>query len=103
MDGRAARRGLAASKLPGIVMDDTQAKLTGDWVTSSASAGGGVDGSYKHDANADKGQKSARFELKVPIDGRYEVRFAYTPNPNRATNVPVTIESAEGSRTVKRL
>jgi hypothetical protein len=98
--GRAARRGLAASKLPGIVMDDAQARLTGDWVTSSASAGGGVDGSYKHDANADKGQKSARFELKVPKDGRYEVRFAYTPNPNRATNVPVTIESADGSKTV---
>jgi hypothetical protein len=35
--------------------------------------------------------------LKVPKDGRYEVKFAYTPNPNRATNVPVTIESADGA------
>lgn len=96
--GPAVRRGLEASKLPGIVMDDKRAALTGDWVTSSAA--GGIDGSYQHDGNADKGHKSARFELKVPRDGRYEVRFAYTPNPNRATNVPVTIESADGDKTV---
>jgi hypothetical protein len=97
--GAAARRGLSSAKLPGIVVDDKQAKLTGEWITSSAS-GGGIDRSYQHDGNADKGQKSARFELKVPKDGRYEVRFAYTTNPNRATNVPVTIESADGSKTV---
>lgn len=97
--GAAARRGLSSANLPGIVMDDKQARLTGEWITSSAS-GGGIDGSYQHDGNADKGHKSARFELKVPKDGRYEVRFAYTTNPNRATNVPVTIEAANGSKTV---
>jgi hypothetical protein len=96
--GPAVRRGLASSKLPGIVIDDKHAKLTGDWVTSSAI--GGIDGSYQHDGNTDKGHKSARFEIEVPKDGRYQVRFAYTPNPNRATNVPVTIESADGSKTV---
>lgn len=96
--GPVVRRGLAASKLPGIVMDDKRAVLTGDWVTRSAA--GGIDGSYQHDGNVDKGRKSARFELKIPRDGRYEVRFAYTPNPNRATNVPVTIESADGNKTV---
>lgn len=96
--GKAVRRGVASAKLPGLVMDDAQAKLTGDWVISSAQ--GGIDGSYHHDANSEKGHKSARFELKVPKDGRYEVRFAYTPHANRATNVPVTIESADGSKTV---
>lgn len=97
--GPAARRGPSSASLPGIVMDDKGAKLTGEWITSSAE--GGIDGSYQHDGNADKGQKSARFELKVPRDGRYEVRFAYTPHPNRATNVPVTIETAEGSKTIR--
>ncbi len=29
------------------------------------------------------------------------MRLAYTPNPNRATNVPVTIEHAGGTTTVK--
>ncbi len=28
------------------------------------------------------------------------MRLAYTPNPNRATNVPVTVEGAEGRKTV---
>jgi hypothetical protein len=97
--GPAARRGLSSATLPGIVMDDKQAKLTGQWITSSAE--GGIDRSYQHDGNIDKGQKSARFELKVPKDGRYEVRFAYTPHPNRATNVPVTVESAQGSKTMR--
>jgi len=96
--GAAVRRGISSSTLPGIVMDDKQAKLTGEWVPSSAS--GGIDRGYQHDGNSGKGQKSARFELKIPRDGRYEVRFAYTANPNRATNVPVTIESADGSKTV---
>lgn len=96
--GERRPRGLDSSNLPGIVMDDAKATLTGDWVTSSAQ--GGIDGSYRHDGNSDKGHKFARFVLNVPKDGRYEVRFAYTPHANRATNVPVTIESAEGSKTV---
>jgi hypothetical protein len=96
--GERHRRGPDSSKLPGIVMDDAKATLTGDWVTSSAQ--GGIDGSYRHDGNSDKGHKSARFVLHVPKDGRYEVRFAYTPHANRATNVPVTVESAEGSKTI---
>jgi len=91
--GPAAHRGKTAASLPGIVVDDKKAKLTGEWLAGS---GNGIDHGYQHDGNTGKGQKSARFQLKVPTDGRYEVRFAYTPNPNRATNIPVTIESADG-------
>ena len=36
----------------------------------------------------------------IPQTGHYEVRFAYTPQPNRATNVPVTILHADGESTV---
>jgi hypothetical protein len=89
---------IQASALAGIVMDDEQAKLTGDWPQGSLSAG--VDGHYRHDDNKDKGHKSARFELKVPSAGRYEVRFAYIPASNRATNVPITIDTADGRKTV---
>jgi hypothetical protein len=87
-----------AGDLPGIVMNDSKAQLTGQWKRGSFQVG--IDGDYQHDLNADKGHKSARFELKVPADGKYEVRFAYVPSSNRATNVPVTVESAEGSKTV---
>jgi len=36
----------------------------------------------------------------LPQSGRYEVRFAYTAQANRATNVPVTILHADGENTV---
>ena len=36
----------------------------------------------------------------MPRDGRYEVRLAYVANPNRATNVPVSVESGDGTKTV---
>jgi hypothetical protein len=83
--------------LPGIVIDNTDAKLTGDWTRSSAIPGH-VGADYLHDANEGKGTKSATFTAKIPKAARYEIRVAYTANPNRATNVPVTIESASGVR-----
>jgi hypothetical protein len=88
-----------AAELSGIVVNDSAAKLTGEWARGSFRSG--VEGDYQHDQNADKGKKSARFEVKIPADGKYEVRFAYVPNGNRATNVPVTVESAVGDKTVK--
>ncbi|EDY16353.1 putative secreted protein-putative xanthan lyase related [Chthoniobacter flavus Ellin428] len=88
----------AAKDLPGIVMDDADAQYVGEWQASSSS--GGVDGMYRHDMNQGKGEKSARFELHVPKDGKYEVRFAYTTAPNRATNVPVSVKHANGENSI---
>jgi hypothetical protein len=85
--------------LPGLVIDDDRATLTGDW-TESSSIGGFVGTGYLHDGDEGKGRKRARFAASVPKAGRYEVRVAYTANPNRASNVPVTIEAADGTRTV---
>jgi len=87
--------GIDPKTLPGIVVDNTQAKLTGDW-PQSASIGGYVGTEYLHDGNDSKGMKSATFMAKIPKAGRYEVRVAYTANANRASNVPVTIESKSG-------
>ncbi len=86
---------LTADKLTGIVADDEEARFTGVW-TASNFGGGGLEGSSHHDANGEKGAKSARYELKVPAAGEYEVRLSYTPSSNRATNVPVAIEHASG-------
>ena len=86
-----------SADLPGIVVDESKAKLTGEWARGAFA---GIDEGYLHDQNDGKGQKSARFEIKVPREGRYEVRLAYVANPNRATNVPVSVESAEGTKTV---
>ena len=54
-----------------------------------------------HDGNEDKGSKSVRFEAKLPKPGRYDVRLYYSPNPNRATNVPVTVHHADGSESIR--
>jgi hypothetical protein len=53
-----------------------------------------------HDNNEGKGTKSVRFEYQPEKAGRYEVRCSYTAHPNRATNVPVTVRSADGVATL---
>ena len=80
--------------------DNTAAKLTGDWL-HSATINGFIGTDYLHDGDTSKGDLRAEFTIKVPKSGRYEVRVAYTPNANRATNVPISITSADGKQTVK--
>ena len=97
-----SRAGLDPAKLPGLVADDPDAKLTGDW-THAAATGGHVGPGYLHDGNEGKGKKKATFVLAVKEAGEYDVRLAYTPNNNRATNVPVTVSGVAGggSKTAK--
>jgi hypothetical protein len=90
--------GLDPRKLPGIVLDDTQAERTGEWVVSDYSKPFIGEG-YCHDGNAGKGQKSLRFRLNVPRPGKYEMRLAYSALNNRATRVPVKITTASGTTT----
>jgi hypothetical protein len=87
-----------SAKLPGIVMDDSQAERVGHWLGSSY--GNPVDGASIHDENAEKGAKSVIYRLKIPASGRYEVRVSFASAPNRASNVPVSIEHAVGTETV---
>ena len=101
--GPKSHAGVDPRKLQGIVVDDRQAKFTGEWASSTfTSSYVGV--GYAHD-KFDKlhppGHKEARFELPVKTAGRYEVRIAYSALPNRATNVPVTIATADGPQTVR--
>ncbi|MFI4859440.1 MAG: FAD-dependent oxidoreductase [Phycisphaerales bacterium JB063] len=81
-------------------MDDSEAELIGPWLTSRV-VGSAVGGSYRHDDNANKGEAGARFTIDVPEPGRYEVRLAYTPHANRATEVPVEVEHARGNRRLR--
>lgn len=97
--GDAGKAGLDPTKLPGLVIDDADAKLTGDWHQSSAT-GKWIGRSYSHDGGSKDGQCSAKFEFKLPKPGRYEVRLAYSSTSNRASNVPVEIQHQGGSKTV---
>jgi hypothetical protein len=87
-----------ARQLPGMVLDDAAAEFTGSWQGSNF--GSPINGTSHHDLGSGKGEKTARFVLKVARPGNYEVRFAYTAAPNRAARVPITIEHADGSRRV---
>ncbi len=91
--------GIDPRKLPGVVVDDTQAELTGDWLVSSA-IGGYVGTGYRHDNNERPGEKSAKFVPDLPAAGKYEVRLWFTPHDNRAEAATVTIQSADGTKTV---
>ena len=70
----------------------------GQWTGSTY--GSPVDGSSFHDVNTEKGAKTITYRMKVPASGRYEVRMSYVSATNRASNVPVRIEHADGSDTV---
>jgi hypothetical protein len=98
--GGAAGASLGGEKLSGIVVDDAQGKTTGTWSLSHAQSPY-IGAGYAHDGNEAKGSKKIRFEVALPKPGKYEARLAYTPNPNRATNVPVTVEHSGGTASVK--
>ncbi len=92
-------KSVAATDLPGIVIDDADAKTIGGWSKSQTVAGFIGDG-YLTDDNRDKGAKTITFTPKLPKSGRYEVRFAYTPGKNREKKVPIHIFHADGQEKV---
>jgi hypothetical protein len=77
--------------LPGIVLDDSQAELKGQWSRSSGFKPH-IGTGYLHDDKRADGQSSAIFRCKAPKTGIYELRMAYSPHETRATKVPVTIQ-----------
>lgn len=88
------------STLKGVVVDDTEAELIGDW-KHSVHTPPFVGMSYLHDDKKEKGKKSAIFTPDLPVAGTYEVRLSHNSNVRRATNAPVTIKSADGSKTIR--
>lgn len=98
--GGGSANGIDIKSLKGLVLDDDAMARRGEW-GSSAVIAGFVGTQYWHDANDGKGEKEARFTGKVEKEGEYEIRLAYSPNANRATNVPVKIEHAGGTTEVK--
>ena len=87
-------------KYDGLVVDSSEAIATGTWTHSTWSDRFILDG-YLHDGDTGKGAKSLRFVPKLAKAGKYEVRIAYAPYANRATNTPITIHTPEGSKTIR--
>jgi hypothetical protein len=80
------------AKLPGIVQDDTAAKLTGTW-TASVHTKPFVGEGYMY-ANTGTGSV-ATFSFDIEEAGQYHVLLSYTPGVNRTTNAKVTVRSGD--------
>jgi hypothetical protein len=90
LDWPGARAEATPAKLEGIVLDDSDAKKTGDWTRSSA-VSHRVGTGYVHDNNARKGEAAITFTPIIPREGTYEIFVVFTPHANRARNVPLLI------------
>jgi len=89
--------GTDPAKLPGIVIDDSKAKLTGNW-SSGTGLKPFVGAHYLYSGSA---EVAARFEFSVKEPGQYEVRFSYSAgHENRSKTVPVTVTSADGDKVI---
>jgi hypothetical protein len=95
-----ARRASARAELEGLVLDDSDGLKRGDWVDSSAVVNQ-IGAGYIHDDNAHKGGKRVVFRPEIPAAGEYELILVFTPNRNRASNVPVTVERQGQFQTLK--
>ena len=94
-----AARGVDAVAVPGLLFDDERAELTGDWQASTHEPGF-IGERYLHDGDAGKGDKTARFVLRVRQAGRYRVELTWRASPSRAAQVPVRIRTRDGERVV---
>jgi hypothetical protein len=84
-------RGMDASKLKGVIVDDEQAVFEGDWKHSGA-AKTYLNEGYANDGNTKDGKHTATFTAKLPAAGKYQVRLAAPPNANRSSKVQVTVK-----------
>jgi len=85
----------AAKALPGIVLDDATATLTGEWSHSTKFkphiGSGYVFSGKQGDKTKGDGKAAATFQMKVPKSGTYQLLMSYSAHETRATNVPVIV------------
>ena len=88
---------MSLEKLPlaGVICDEADAELVGDWKQSSLSKNRFGD-FYIHDDKKGKGEKQAVFRGSLPETGVYEVRLAYPAKTNCDEHVPITVEAFDG-------
>ncbi len=85
---RGSETGRALSEFAGVVVDETEAELAGNW-THGEGLKGFVGWGY-HYASADSGAL-ADFRLKVAEPGVYAIRISVQPHENRGGSVPVDL------------
>jgi len=99
----APRELITAASLPGIVVDDSQAKAEGEWVAST-SATRFIETGYRHDAFGSSlvpETKWLAFPIDLPEAGDYEVRLAFPAHSNRSSRTRIVLGTADGEKTVE--
>ncbi len=85
-------------KLEGIVVDDRQAKLEGDW-KSGQGLKNYVGYSYQYAAN--NSGATATFTLPVPTAGKYQLQLFSQSHENRATRTPVVVRVGDQEKSYR--
>ena len=88
------RKGIDPDELRGVVIDDQNAELKGNW-SKSTSVAPFVAGHYRY-ASPGTPEVSAAFRAILPDSGRYTVRVSFSPAENRASQARVIIHHADG-------
>jgi hypothetical protein len=81
-----------------VVRDDTEAVRVGGWQDGHGLKG--YVGSGYLFASPDSGA-TAKYELRAPAAGLYDVLVSWQPHENRGSAVPVLVETAEGRTSVR--
>jgi hypothetical protein len=84
----------------GVIVDDVDAKVVGDWKDSKYSPNY-VGAGYIHDEKTGKGEKSVTWTPNLPHAGEYEVRISFAGGSGRDSAIPVKIVHAAGSHDLK--
>ncbi len=82
----------------GLLMDDKDAKFTGQWSDSGGKLGYLVATGYR----ASNSAGLATFTPDIPADGRYEVRLLYVASGNRSKAVEIKVRDAQGETIVSQ-
>ena len=87
--GNYAPPGKPGAKPAGIVVDDNEAKFTGEW-TKGTGLKGFIGEGYRYSST--DGKAAAVFTFNVPADGDYEVRYAWAPHENRSPDAVCAVD-----------
>jgi hypothetical protein len=87
-----------SKSLLGLILDDAQAELSGDWERST-NFKPHVGTGYLHDEQRSDGKSRATFRFKAPADGDFELRMAYSAHETRTTRLPVTLTNGPQVKT----
>lgn len=80
--------GVDPASLPGVIVDNRQAATTGEWVS-----GAGLKGyvGYDYAYASPSSNSTMAFQFTPERDMKVEIRIAYQPHENRASNTPVSV------------